>query len=144
MHRFLLVVGIAVFLTGCANSDPALDSAAIIRNSVRAANASYNQNAADNNTCVSYGAKPGTDLYTECRLKLAQMHQDQDLAVAQQNQEAQQAEQSRRLAIVQAIVANQRASIPPVPYNPIPPIPLTPQLNCSTMTAGNQTYTHCQ
>jgi hypothetical protein len=38
------------------------------------------QEKADDRQCVSYGAKPGTGVYVDCRLKLVELRQQSDPA----------------------------------------------------------------
>ena len=57
------------------------------------------QNKADDQQCLSYGAKPGSDVYVNCRLRLVEMRQN---AVRQDKE-------------VTADIVNNREDIPPAP-----------------------------
>lgn len=81
--------------------------------------------AAQDAECRSYGAKPGTDAYVDCRMRLVQM------------------EQQRRTALATAIISRPR----PEPYMVVVPTPApittTPRINCTSRTIGSTVYTDC-
>jgi len=98
--------------------------------------------AQDDSKCRSYGAKPGTKPYIDCRLSLNQLRdqqaaraqeQAQAAAVAEEAQEEQRQQNQRALALQYLMSRPQ-----PQPY-----VPANPNINCTSNHAGNQTYTTC-
>lgn len=109
------VIAATVLLTalaGCASHDP--DPAQI----------AVNQDA----QCQSYGAKPGSDAYVQCRVNLAN----------QQNQ----ANEARRQRALQMLM-NQQGQTPQQPYM-LQPVPTRQHINCSSNSIGQTVYTNCQ
>lgn len=80
--------------------------------------------AARDAECQSYGAKPGSDAYVECRARLAQA--------------ATQADATRRAAIVQSLADKPK----PEPYQIVKP-PVRTQTNCTSDAIGSTVYTNC-
>ncbi|KGF65923.1 hypothetical protein LT42_08440 [Pseudomonas lutea] len=99
-------------LAGCANheSDPA-------QVAIR-----------DDAQCQSYGAKPGSDVYVQCRVALA-------------NQQG-QANEARRQRALQMLM-NQQGQKPQQPYM-LQPAPVRQQTNCVFNSVGQTVYTNCQ
>jgi hypothetical protein len=60
MARIVLAVIAAVALAGCANSEAAKRAAAQFQAEIKA----------DDAECQSYGAKPDSDAYVQCRLAI--------------------------------------------------------------------------
>jgi hypothetical protein len=114
--RLAFVAFICTILASCANS------------AERAAALDAKQDA----TCRSYGATPGTDSYTQCRLSLNAQQQQQQAAIlgmAIQNNQVMAAQQAQQQQNLRAVVQ---------------PLPPSTQTNCATSYIGNQAYTHCQ
>jgi hypothetical protein len=99
-------------LAGCANheSDPA-------QVAIR-----------DDAQCQSYGAKPGSDVYVQCRVALA-------------NQQG-QANEARRQRALQMLM-NQQGQKPQQPYM-LQPAPVRQQTNCVFNSVGQTVHTNCQ
>ena len=81
--------------------------------------------ASDDSQCVSYGFKPGTDAYGNCRLQLDQGRQE------------------RRTAVAAAILSHPYVPPPvyqvPMPVHTAPPRPVT----CNSTGFGNMVTTNC-
>lgn len=75
--------------------------------------------AGDDGTCQSYGARPGTDAYIQCRMS--------------RDQQRQQA----KAAFLSAYMANQRQQPAPQPY--YMPVPNNRTVNTNCNTIGTQT-----
>jgi hypothetical protein len=74
--------------------------------------------------CRSYGAKPGSQEYVQCRMSLKQQ------------------DEARRLAVIRAVARNPpMAAAPQVP--PPPPAP-NRSINCTSIANGNITNINCQ
>lgn len=81
------------------------------------------RDAGDDSQCRSYGIQPGTDVYAQCRMNLA-------------NQLA----ANRRVA-TEALLRPQPA---PTPYMmPISPPPAAGPRNCTSVVSGNVVNTNC-
>lgn len=78
--------------------------------------------AADDERCLQYGAKPGTDAYTQCRIAVDALRQ--------------QAAANQQMQLIQAYGALQQAGRPYTLGNPI--------VNCSSVRAGAVVNTTCQ
>ena len=74
----------------------------------------------DTNQCFSYGARLGSDIYVKCRLSLAEMHQQEQLAGEASAAQVQAANDARRRAILGALNSN-----------------------CATTYIGMQAHIHC-
>lgn len=99
-------------LAGCANHEP--DPA---------------QMAAKNDAqCQSYGAKPGSDAYVQCRV-----------ALANQQRQANEARRQRALQILM----NQQGQKPQQPHM-MQPVPAKQQTNCISNSVGQGVFTSCQ
>jgi hypothetical protein len=96
-------------LAGCANheSDPA-------QVAIR-----------DDAQCQSYGAKPGSDAYVQCRVALA-------------NQQGQANDARRQRAL--RMLMNQQGQQPYM----LQPVPARQQTNCISNSVGQTVYTNCQ
>ena len=99
--------------------------------------------AKDDAKCKSFGAKPGTDTYVNCRLQLQQMKvqslsNNQAAAQAAAQQDAQ-----NRAAVIQKLMNWQAAQPiyqpPPVYQMPVP----RQSTNCTSNRIGDYTYTNC-
>lgn len=82
------------------------------------------RDAGEDNQCQSYGAKPGTDAYIQCRMNLS-------------NQQA-----ANRRAVIGAVLANQAAS-QPQPYVLPMPAPAPQPRTCTSMVNGQMINTTC-
>jgi hypothetical protein len=80
--------------------------------------------AQQDSTCRSWGAQPGTEAYTNCRVQLAQM------------------EEQRRAAVLQAYQAN-RANRQPA-LEPPTQTRLPETTRCTSQRIGNQVETVCR
>lgn len=80
--------------------------------------------AGDDSTCQSYGARPGTEAYTQCRMS--------------RDQQRQQA----KMALLGMYMANQNRQPPPQPYYMPVPNNRTVNTNCNTIgsTTNCQSY----
>jgi len=74
----------------------------------------------DTNQCFSYGARLGSDIYVKCRLSLAEMHQQEQLADETSAVQEQAANDARRRAILGVLNSN-----------------------CTTTYIGMQAHIHC-
>lgn len=105
--------------------------------------------AQDDSKCRSYGAKPGSKPYIDCRLSLNQLRDQQgaraqaaaaaERAAEEQRQEREQ-EQKRALAM-QYLISRQQQPAPTPYYVPVPAP--NASVNCTSNRVGNQTYTNC-
>lgn len=138
MKTYLLAA--ALLLAGCANHPldcatgliawddclPGTKGYAIRQESLKnLAAAEGNQANDDDLQCQSYGAKPGTDAYVNCRVQLKQISNGQ-----QSQQEAQ------RQRAVQAILLNQKNQ-QQTPYV------MPSQTNCTSTVYGQTVNTTC-
>ncbi|MEX5567137.1 hypothetical protein Q1J55_04855 [Pseudomonas syringae] len=98
-------------LAGCANHESDLAQTAI----------------KDDAQCQSYGAKPGSDVYIQCRVALANQQE--------------QANHARRQRALQMLM-NQQEQQPQRPYMP-QPVPARQQTNCISNSVGQTIYTNC-
>lgn len=86
------------------------------------------QAANDDAQCQSYGAKPGTDAYIQCRVSLSEQHA--------------QADQARKQRAIQALQNyHPPQSAQPTPVNTYQ-LPTT--VNCTSTTFGGTTNTSCR
>lgn len=112
MYRFLIIASLSLLCSGCLTTE---EQAAQIA-------------AADDASCQSYGAKPGTDIYIQCRMQKDQQRQANRAAVA-------------------AAIASQPAPQPYyAPVQPVvmpPPPVVTGPTNCMSMPIGNMVSTTC-
>ena len=110
--RYLVLAGLCLALLGCVSAEQ--------------------QAIADNQTCLDYGAQPGTDGYLQCRLLVAQMR-----AAEEQRQAAARATLGAGL---QNAGAAYNANLPP----PQPAFaPIQPPINCRSVRTGNVVNTQC-
>ncbi|WP_421556163.1 hypothetical protein [Pseudomonas kitaguniensis] len=93
------------------------------------------QASSDDAQCQSYGAKPGSDAYVNCRVQLNRTTTEQQ---SQQSAQRQQA--------IQTMLLNQQnqQQKPYVLQQPPQIIPARVQTNCTTHTSGQIVYTNCQ
>jgi hypothetical protein len=70
MIRALMLIAMALTLSGCLTAEERARMAA-------------EQNAADDAKCQSYGAKPGTDIYVTCRMRVVEQRQEEERAAGQ-------------------------------------------------------------
>jgi hypothetical protein len=97
-----------ILMTGCVTDEEAASQQAV----------------SDDAKCQSYGAKPGTDPYIQCRVALGQQQM--------------QADQARKQRALQYLM-NQQAQ--PQPLNTYQ---LPPTVNCTSTTLGQTTNTSCR
>lgn len=114
--RIILVFALALPLAGCVTDQE------------RMAEAKARNDAQDDQTCRGYGAKPGTDIYIQCRMQRQQTRDAGDNAIA-------------AAAAGAPIITNNSvpASDAPVLRNIIPQ-----QTKCQTMRVGATMQTVCQ
>jgi hypothetical protein len=105
------------------------------------AKAAAAREAEDDSKCRSYGAKPGTKPYIDCRVSLNQLRDQQAAraqAAAQAEAAAEEAREQQDLQDRRALALQYLMSRPqPQPYVP------NPTINCRSNQVGNQTYTNC-
>lgn len=77
--------------------------------------------AQEEQKCVSFGAKPGTDVYVQCMVSLSQ---GDALAAAQSERDRKEDERRRREAIMRALASPKSAT-------------------CTTSVIGSTAYTNC-
>jgi hypothetical protein len=112
MKAWIALITTFSLLTGCTNHEQ------------KAAE----QAASDDTQCQSYGAKPGTDPYIQCRVSLSQQHAQTD--------------QARKQRAIQALQNYQPPqSAQPTPVNTYQ-LPTT--VNCTSTTFGGTTNTSCR
>jgi len=114
--RIFLAFVLALPLSGCLTQQQ------------RMAEAKVRNDALDDQTCQSYGAKPGTDIYIQCRMQRQQTRDAGDNAIA-------------AAAVGAPVVTNNSAaaSDAPVLRNILPQ-----QTRCQTMRVGMTMQTVCQ
>jgi hypothetical protein len=137
-----LIVG-ALGLTGCeATTRERLvnlnDTGRMQTNAER--NAS--ESAADDAACRQYGALPGTDAYTNCRLQMAQMRQQRRIAHEQAVAVMMQGMDAEMAATAQANAAAMQANANAAAAAPMPNL-LAGSQHCTTTFFGNQAQTNC-
>lgn len=148
MKAWMAVVT-TLMLTGCANHPldcatgliawddclPGTKGYAIRQESLRKLAATQQQQAnTDDAQCQSYGAKPGTDTYVNCRVQLNRITTEQQ---SQQSTQRQQAIQTMMLN--QQSQQNQQQK----PYV-IQPVMQAQPTNCTSNAVGQTVYTNCQ
>jgi hypothetical protein len=112
MKAYIALTALLTLLAGCATHEQ------------KAAE----QAANDDTQCQSYGAKPATDPYIQCRVSLSQQHA--------------QADQARKQRAIQALQNYQSpTSAQPMPVNTYQ-LPTT--VNCTSTTFGQTTNTSCR
>lgn len=133
MKKVVLVMLAAVGLTGCEATNPGarLVNLLVTDTLQTPSERIASESAADDASCRQYGASPGTDAYTNCRVQMAQMRQQRKIA-ASQAQAAQMQELQGQMAASQAALAAQMAAMaPPAPQH------------CTTTYFGSQAQTNC-
>jgi hypothetical protein len=152
MKTWIAVVA-ALILAGCANHPldcatgliawddclPGTKGYAIRQESLKNLAATQQQQSnTDDAQCQSYGAKPGTDAYVNCRVQLNRISTEQQ---SQQSAQRQQAIQTMMLN--QQNQQNQQQK--PYVVQPVPQIAPAPvQTHCATNAIGQAVYTNCQ
>ena len=141
MKAWMAVVA-GVMLAGCANHPmdcatglvawddclPGTKGYAIRQESLKNLAAAQQQQAnMDDAQCQSYGAKPGTDTYVNCRVQLNR------ITTEQQSQQT-----ARRQQAIQTMLLNQQSQQQVQPYQ------IPKQVNCASNTYGQTTNTNCQ
>ena len=122
---YIIAIGVALpfLLTGCLSPAQRAAKAAAYQRAI---------NAQDDGQCRAYGATPGTQLYYNCRMTLAQNRNA--------SEEAQKARLLQVFEGMQAYAAQREAaqaqSLARMQQIPAP-------TNCTTSYIGNQAYTHC-
>jgi hypothetical protein len=120
MARFFILAAVLFLLSGCADNFRVAEPAAPYEESaqalatVKAAKAA--RAAADDEQCRSYGAKPGTSSYTNCRLALDKKRDEYDAqrrAEMHQQAEAEEARQRCRSRALMVAGAAMMASQSP-------------------------------
>lgn len=144
-----IAVAVGLMLGGCANHPldcatglvawddclPGTKGYAVRQQSLKnLAATQQQQSTTDDAQCQSYGAKPGTDIYVNCRVQLNRITTEQQ---SQQSAQRQQAIQT--MILNQQNQQNQQQK----PYA-IQPVMQPQPTNCTSNTIGQTVYTNCQ
>jgi hypothetical protein len=141
MKQVLLIGLAALGLSGCEATNPGarLVNLAVTGTLQTPSEARAINNAYDDGQCQGYGAQPGTDAYTNCRLQLAQMRQQRRIAASQAADASLSAMMATNQAQLQAtMAASQAAAAAPVPDL------LAGRQHCTTTLYGLQAQTNCR
>jgi hypothetical protein len=125
VNRGVAILAVATSLFGCAHHPLDCATGLIAWDDCEPGTKGYEMRQAaanrDDQDCQSWGAKPGTETYVNCRAMLAQ------------------ANAQRRAAVAAALIATMPKPQPVQPHV----MPTSPTVNCTSVQTGTITNTNC-